>query len=121
MHKSIHPGARIRRTLYRQYKEDDVKSTDNKLPKFDIKTLSDSGHGSDGSAEVSTENSSDDEKYSAKVVGTRRAWMNKSLEKKTETVALLTNAIRQPRGPVEGSRGFDATFCRNRSRNSFFA
>ncbi|CBY32358.1 unnamed protein product [Oikopleura dioica] len=117
----LKPGARIRRTLYRQYKEDDVKSTDNKLPKFDIKTLSDSGHGSDGSAEVSTENSSDDEKYSAKVVGTRRAWMNKSLEKKTETVALLTNAIRQPRGPVEGSRGFDATFGRNRSRNSFFA
>jgi hypothetical protein len=63
----LQPGARIRRTLYRQYKEDDLKSTDNKLPKFDIKTLSDSGHGSDGSAEVSTENSSDDEKYSAKV------------------------------------------------------
>lgn len=130
----LKPGARIRRTLYRQYKDDDVKSTDNKLPKFDIKTLSDSGHGSDGSAEASTENSSDEEKYSAKVqtrtrnnfaptyvVGTRRAWLNKSLEKKTETVEQVTNATRQPRGPVEGSRGFDAKFCRNRSRNSFFA
>ena len=32
-----------------------------------MKTLSDSGHGSDGSAEISTENSEDEEKCSAKV------------------------------------------------------
>ncbi|CAG5108691.1 Oidioi.mRNA.OKI2018_I69.chr1.g3910.t2.cds [Oikopleura dioica] len=119
----LKPGARIRRTLYRQYKEDDGKTTETKkLPKFELKTLSDSGHGSDGSAEISTENSEDEEKCSAKVVGTRRAWLSKSLQKDAETVLPennLSNAIRQPRGPVEGSRGFDAKFSRNRSRNFF--
>lgn len=73
----LKPGARIRRTLYRTYKEDAIEEakivakqvskvhvnlnkTINTL-KSGVKTPTDSGHGSDGSNEASTGGSSEDE------------------------------------------------------------
>ena len=59
------PGARIRRTLYRKYKGDEEKIEKPKAPQVvkimkNIKVQSDSGNGSDGSNEASTENSEDE-------------------------------------------------------------
>merc|ERR1719197_999600 len=114
----LKPGARIRRTLYRKYKEgDDTKTNDQ--PKSDNKKESlvkpskkpqksqinlkifnskmmplDSGNGSDGSAEVS--HSSEDEiKEKTYKLAPRRNW--------TTTSRDSLQVIRQPIGP-DGSK-----------------
>jgi hypothetical protein len=60
----LKPGARIRRTLYRKYKDDEIVCAEPKqVTKVHMKlnkVQSDSGHGSDGSNEASTENSEDE-------------------------------------------------------------
>jgi len=114
----LKPGARIRRTLYRKYKGDEEKIEKPKAPQVvkimkNIKVQSDSGNGSDGSNEASTENSEDEniavasEPY--KVI-TRRSWMTKTMR----PAEVETTVLRQPNGPVTGSRGFHSRFSANR-------
>jgi RNA recognition motif-containing protein len=121
----LKPGARIRRTLYRKYKEDDeskgttkqetttvpppptvtkvVKQIGKKqktqlnLKVFNSKmTPLDSGNGSDGSAEIS--HSSEDENINAqRATNTRRV---------KATGRDMLQVVRQPIGP-DGTRGFN--------------
>jgi hypothetical protein len=124
----LKPGARIRRTLYRKYKEGEEPTTNNQQPKPESKkeVLSkkkpqksqinlkiynskmmplDSGNGSDGSAEIS--HSSEDEiKEKIKKPIQRRNWMTTSRDS--------LQVIRQPIGP-DGSKGFSKQFRMKRS------
>jgi len=116
----LKPGARIRRTLYRKYKGDEEKIEKPKgSPQVvkimkNMKVQSDSGNGSDGSNEASTENSEDENVAVAsepyKVI-TRRSWMTKTMRVPAE---VETTVLRQPVGPVTGSRGFHSRFSANR-------
>merc|ERR1712176_744498 len=112
----LKPGARIRRTLYRKYKEDDEiptmpkkqeatkekkKETQKKqktqlnLKVYNSKlTQLDSGNGSDGSAEAS--HSSEDEVIVRPSVPTKRQSKARDVQQ----------VIRQPIGP-DGTRGFN--------------
>ena len=58
----LKPGARIRRTLYRKYKDDELEICDAPIVTKVLrkKVTSDSGHGSDGSNEASTGSSGDE-------------------------------------------------------------
>lgn len=103
----LKPGARIRRTLYRKYKDDELEIISEPKPvaKVSIKKMtSDSGHGSDGSNEASTENSEDEHIAVDTKVVTRRSWMSKVYQKPRSTIE--TSVIRQPFGPEGSSRGF---------------
>jgi len=123
----LKPGARIRRTLYRKYKEgDEPKTNDQPKPEPKKEVLSkkkpqksqlnlkiynskmmplDSGNGSDGSAEIS--HSSEDEiKEKIKKPIQRRNWMTTSRDS--------LQVIRQPIGP-DGSKGFSKQFRMKRS------
>lgn len=115
----LKPGARIRRTLYRKYKEEDESSASKSGPKetvvkvvkqtpkkqktqlnlkvFNSKmTPLDSGNGSDGSAEVSP--SSEDENTNLpRAPNTRRV---------KATGREVLQVVRQPLGP-DGTRGFN--------------
>lgn len=108
----LKPGARIRRTLYRKYKEDEDNKPEEKKEKSQKKqktsqltlkvfnsklTQLDSGNGSDGSAEVS--HSSEDE--------LPRPTQNKTAARRwgMSTTRDLLQVVRQPTGP-DGSRGF---------------
>jgi len=111
----LKPGARIRRTLYRKYKGDEEKNEKPKAPQVvkimkNIKVQSDSGNGSDGSNEASTENSEDENIAVASEVITRRSWMTKTMR----PAEVETTVLRQPNGPVTGSRGFHSRFSANR-------
>lgn len=110
----LKPGARIRRTLYRKYKDDEINEVvEKQVSKVHLKIHkgqnqlpADSGHGSDGSNELSTENSEDDMPHVATVatkVVTRRSWMSKVYQ---PPKSMVTSVIRQPTGPVGSSRGF---------------
>lgn len=115
----LKPGARIRRTLYRKYKEDDEvpvtkKTTEAKEPKtkqtaqqkkqktsqLNLKvynsklTQLDSGNGSDGSAEAS--HSSEDETMARPSVTVTKRQLRRDNQQ----------VIRQPIGP-DGTRGFN--------------
>jgi len=124
----LKPGARIRRTLYRKYKEGDEPKTNAKtadglveskkeilkkkpqksqinLKIYNSKMALDSGNGSDGSAEIS--HSSEDEiKEKTKKPIQRRNW--------TTTSRDSLQVIRQPIGP-DGSKGFSKQFRLKRS------
>jgi hypothetical protein len=106
----LKPGARIRRTLYRKYKDDEIieEKQVQKVQKVQLKIAkvqSDSGHGSDGSNEASTENSEDENIAVDTKVITRRSWMSKVYQTPRQA-AQATTVIRQPFGPEGSSRGF---------------
>jgi len=116
----LKPGARIRRTLYRVYKGDEIEEMKalemkqvskvhvklNKVLTPGIKSgiKSDSGHGSDGSNEASTASSEDENIAVATQVVTRRSWISKVYQH--PRAASETSVIRQPIGPDSHSRGF---------------
>jgi len=113
----LKPGARIRRTLYRKYKEDEDQPKSEEKPKkaeksqkkqktsqltlkvFNSKlTQLDSGNGSDGSAEVSHSSEDDEQPQLATNKTAARRWG-------MSTTRDLLQVVRQPTGP-DGSRGF---------------
>lgn len=118
----LKPGARIRRTLYRTYKDAEIleglkqaKASAQTAALKIGKVQSDSGHGSDGSNEASTENSEDEIPVEITKVVTRRSWLSKAYQ---IPKAIETTVIRQPIGPEENSRGFASKFCSRRRQTN---